>query len=333
MFKLGKKVVALALSATLFLTGCAGTSASSEQKSEKVYKIGITQIVEHPALNLDRQGFIDEMEAQGFVAGKNAEFIVKSAQGDPNLAKTIADQFVHEGVDLIAAISTPSAQAAAMATRNTGIPVVYIAVTDPVSAGLIPAFDRPSGTNITGVYNGSPIEQQMDLILEIQPDVKKLGYLYNAGEDNSVSIKKRMEEYLKTKNIEVVAVTVASSNEVSAAAQSLVGRVDAIFYSHDNTVMSALETVVRIAQDNDIPFYAGDIESVKRGALATVGNDEYDCGVQSAIIAARILRGEKAGDIPSELVRKYALIVNQSVAKEYNVEIPQTVLERADEIL
>ena len=176
------------------------------------------------------------------------------------------------------------------------------------------------------------VKEQMDLIKEIQPGLKKLGVVYNPGEANSMSNVKRIKAYLQGK-VDVVEATVASSGEVQAAAQSLVGRVDAVFMPQDNTVMSAVDTVIKIGQANKIPFYTGDTESVKKGALATLGNDEYDCGRQGAVLVARILKGEKAGDIVSEKIRKRTLLINQAAAAKYGITIPAQVLDRADEVL
>jgi len=339
MRKFGLILSLVLLSITLLLSGCGGKASEPQGTAEKqgetgkkVFKVGVSQLVAHPALDLDQKGFLDEMKKQGFIEGENVVFDIKNSQGDPNTAKTIADKFVADKVDVILSITTPSSQAAAMATKGTGIPVVYIAVSDALGAGLISDLNKPTGTNITGVYSADPVEEQMDLIKEIQPSIKKLGVLYNAGEANSVSNVKRMKEYLKGK-VEIVEATVSSSNEVQAAAQSLVGRVDAMFMPQDNTVMSAVETVIKIGQDNKIPFYTGDTESVKKGALATIGNDEYDCGRQGAVLVARILRGEKAGDIVSEKARKRTLLINSVAAKKYGVTIPQEVLSRADEVL
>lgn len=322
------------LSLTIILAGC-GTQTGNTQSSsdgKKLLKVGVSQFVAHPALDLDQKGFLDQMKELGFVQGQNVEFDIKNSQGDPNMAKTIADKFVADKVDVILSITTPSSQAAAMATKGADIPVVYIAVSDAVGSGLIKELNKPSGTNITGVYSADPVEQQMDLIKEIQPALKNLGVLYNAGEANSVSNVKRIKEYLKGK-VNVIEATVAGSNEVQAAAQSLVGRVDAMFMPQDNTVMSAVESVISVGQTNKIPFYTGDTESVKKGALATLGNDEYDCGRQGAELAAKILKGEKAGNIPSEEIRKRSLLINKGVAEKYGVTLPESVLSRADQVL
>lgn len=330
MRKMGLILMAMLLSFTVLLSGCGNKPA--ELPAKKVFKIGLSQFVAHPALDLDQKGFIDQMKAEGFTQGDNVEIDIKNSQGDPNMAKTIADKFVADKVDVILSITTPSSQAAAMATKQTGIPVVYIAVSDAVGAGLITDLNKATGSNITGVYSADPVEEQMALIQEIQPSIKKLGIVYNAGESNSASNVKKIKEALKGK-VEIIEATVASSNEVQAAAQSLVGRVDAAFMPQDNTVMSAIETLIKTCQSNKIPLYTGDTESVKKGALATLGNDEYDCGRQGATIVAKILKGAKAGDIVSEKIRKRTLLINNAVAAKYGVTIPKQVLDRADEVI
>ena len=224
------------------------------------------------------------------------------------------------------------AEAAAQATKGSGIPVVFIAVSDGVGAGLMREIGQATGTNITGVYSADPVEQQMDLIREIQPSARRLGIIFNAGEANSVSNVQRIKTYLEGK-MEIVEATAASSNEVQLVAQSLAGRVDAVFMPQDNTVMSAVDALIRVCQEQDLPLYTGDTESVKKGALATLGNDEYDCGRQGAVLVARILRGEEAGTIVPEEIRKRTLLINQGAAEKYGITIPQAVLERADEVI
>lgn len=316
------------------LTGCGNKDGqdTTQTSGEEMLKVGVTQYVAHPALDLDRQGFLDQMKEEGFIEGKNIIFDIKNSQGDPNLAKTIADKFVADKVDAILAITTPSSQAAAQATKGSNIPVVFIAVSDAVGSGLIAELDEPTGTNITGVYSADPVEQQMDLIREIQSAAQRIGVIYNAGEANSVSNVQKIKKYLKGK-MKVVEASVASSNEVQMAAQSLAGRVDAVFMPQDNTVMTAVEALIKVCQDHDLPLYTGDTESVRKGALATLGNDEYDCGRQGAILVKRILQGEKVGEIVPEEIRKRTLLINHSVADKYGVVIPQTVLERADEVI
>lgn len=327
-------IMVILLGTALIFSGCGIKDAGegTNPPADKVFKVGVTQFVAHPALDLDQKGFLDQMKEEGFIEGENVEFDIKNSQGDPNLAKTIADKFVADQVDVILAITTPSSQAAAQAVKGTQIPVVFIAVSDAVGAGLIKETNQPTGTNITGVYSADPVEEQMDLIREIQPSAQRLGVIYNAGEANSASNVKRIKTYLNGK-MTVVEATVAGSNEVQAAAQSLAGRVDTIFMPQDNTVMSAVQALIKVAQDHDIPLYTGDTESVKNGALATLGNDEYDCGRQGATLAARILHGEKPGEIIPEEIRKRTLLINKGAAEKYGISLPKEVLDRADQVL
>lgn len=335
MFKRKLFLLIALLALALGAVGCGNNDKQSAQgaSGEKVFKVGVTQFVDHPALNLDQKGFLDQMKTESFVDGQNVKFDIQNSQGDPNLAKTIADKFVADKVDVILAITTPSSQAVAQATKGTDIPVVFIAVSDAVGSGLIKANDQPTGTNITGVYSADPVEKQMDLIGEAVPNMKRLGVIYNAGEANSVSNVDRIKGYVKGKNWSVIEASVAGSNEVQAAAQSLVGRVDAVFMPQDNTVMSALEALLKVLQDNNLPLFTGDIESVKRGAIGTIGNDEYDCGRQGAVLVARILKGEKAGDIVPEEIRKRTLMVNQTSAGKIGLSLPKSVLDKADEVI
>lgn len=317
----------------LALAGCGGNNNQESKEQEKVFKVGVSQFVAHPALDLDQQGFLDQMKEEGFINGENVTIDIQNSQGDFNMAKTIGDKFVGDKVDAILAITTPSSQAAVQAVKGTDIPVVFIAVSDAVGAGLITELDQPTGTNVTGVYSADPVEQQMDLIIEVVPNVQSVGLIFNAGENNSVSNVNRAKDYLEQKGLKIVEAPVTGSNEVQAAAQSLVGRVDAVFVPQDNTVISALEGLLKVLVDNRIPLFTGDTESVKRGAVGTIGNDEYDCGRQGATVLARILRGEKAGDVVPEEIRKRTLMINKSAAAGIGLEIPQAVLDRADEVV
>ena len=186
-------------------------------------------------------------------------------------------------------------QAAVRATRDSGIPVVFVAVTDPVSAGVLATVDRPSGTHVTGVYNFDPVEAQMELARELRPGLKTLGVIYNAGESNSVANVKLLKAVTQKFGWSLVEATVTSTAEVRTAAQSLVGRTDAAYMPTDNTVMAGLEALLRVAQDAKLPLVTGDVSSVQRGALGAVGDDPEDKGRQAGALAARILRGDEAG--------------------------------------
>ncbi|MCS7243020.1 MAG: ABC transporter substrate-binding protein [Candidatus Caldatribacterium sp.] len=274
---------------------------------EKI-RIGIMQIIDHPALNAVRQGFIDAMkEVYGYVEGENIVYDVQSAQGDIATANTIARKFVTEKVDLILSIATPTSQAAVNATKD--IPIVFSAVTDPLSAGLVKSLERPGG-NVTGISDMTPVARQIALIKFLFPEAKRIGTLYNAGEVNSVVTNELAKKACSELGLELVEATVASTADVAIAAQSLVGKVDAIYVSTDNTVVSALDAVGSVCLANKIPLVLADPTTVGKGALCALGFDYYLHGRQTADIVARILKGEKPGDIPVEFAKKLSLLVN-----------------------
>ncbi len=301
----------------------AATTATTAGKS---YKVGITQIVSHPALDAAVKGFKEGMAQAGFVEGQNVSYDSQNAQGDMGNASSIAQKFVADKVDLILSVATPVSQAAAKAT--TTIPIVFSAVTDPVAAGLVTDPNAPSG-NITGVSDQLPLQPHLDLIKKIVPNVKRLGLLYNAGEANSVAAVKEEKAKAEAMGLTVVEATAANSSEVQQAAQSLVGRVDAISVLTDNTVVSALESVVKVCQDNKIPLIAGDTDSVKRGAAAAYAFNYEDLGKQSGAMAAAILNGQPIKDTPVEYAKDLKLSVNPASAKAMGVTIPSDLLTTA----
>jgi len=296
-------------------------------------KIGITQIVTHPALDANRQGFIDQMAEEGFVEGENVEYDYRTPEGDMTVAASIAQKFVTDKVDLILAIATPTAQACVQATEGTDIEVVFGSVTDPVAAGLVDSWDSPGGS-VTGISDWADVGTQIQLVVDIMPDVKKLGVIYNAGEVNSKVQVDELKKVAPAMGItEIVEATAATSADVLAAAQSLVGRVDAIWIPTDNTVVSAFESVVKVSEDNQIPLFAADVATVERGAIGTPGIDYYQLGRECGQVAARILKGESPADIPVKKVDMTDLFLNPSAAERMGVTIPQSVLDQATEIV
>jgi len=318
-------ILTLALALPL-LSGC-------RSSQPKTYEIGITQIVTHPALDANRQGFIDQMTEEGFVEGVDVTYDSDTAEGDMSIAASIAQKFVSGNVDLILAIATPTAQASVEAAQDTDIPIVFGSVTDPVAAGLVGGWDSPGG-NVTGISDWADIATQVQLVLDICPDCKNLGTIYNAGEVNSKVQIDELKKIAPGLGIEsIVEATAAASADVLAAAQSLVGRVDAIWIPTDNTVVSGFEAVVKVCEDNQVPLFAADTATVERGAIGTPGIDYYVLGQECGKIAARILRGESPADIPVKKVPMTDLYLNPSAAERLGVTIPQSVLDRATEIM
>jgi putative ABC transport system substrate-binding protein len=293
-------------------------------------KVAVTAIVEHPALDAARDGIKEQLAAEGFVDGDQIDFIYESAQGAPEIAAQIARKFVGDEVTVIVPISTPSAQGAVAATKD--IPIVFTAVTDPVAAQIVSSREKPGG-NVTGISDMSPLAEHLALILEITPNVKRLGVVYNPGETNSVVLVERLKEVAGPAGVEIVESPATKSGDVQQATLALVGKVDAIYIPTDNTVVSALEAAVSVATESQIPLYAGDTDSVPRGAIATVGFNYHDIGLQTGAIVARVLRGENPGDIDVTFATGTDLVVNPGAAAAYGVTIPDAVIQRANQVI
>ncbi|MFC0244691.1 ABC transporter substrate-binding protein [Falsochrobactrum ovis] len=310
---------------SMLLALLAATAIATSAHAKDV-TVAVTAIVEHPALDAARDGVKDALAEAGFKEGENLTFIYQSAQGNPATAAQIARQFVGDGPDVIVPISTPSAQAVVSATRD--IPIVFTAVSDPVGAQLVKTMENPGG-NVTGLSDMSPVVEHIAFIKEVMPDIKKLGYLYNSGETNSVSLLEALKQAASAEGIEIVESAATKSAEVQGAARALVGRADAMYVPTDNTIVSALESAVGVAEESQIPLFTADTDSVKRGALAALGFNYYDVGKQTGVVVAKILNGEKAGDIPVEIAKGTDLVINLGAAKKMGVEFPQAVIDRA----
>lgn len=302
-----------------------GSAAQAETVS-----VAVTAIVDHPALEAVRDGVRDELAEAGYEAGSTLVWSYESAQGNPATAAQIARKFVGEAPDVIVPISTPSAQAVAATTRD--IPIVFSAVTDPVGARLVSNLNAP-GANITGVTDLVPIETHLDLVRAVVPGATRLGVVYNPGEANAVTLVDLIKEAAPAMGMEVVTAASPRSSDVLAAARSLVGKVDAFYVGTDNTVVSGLEALVKVAMDNDIPFVAGDTDSVNRGAAAAVGFDYYDVGRQTGKLVVRILEGEDPGSLPVQALEILRLHVNPEAAAAMGVTLSDEMLERADQVV
>lgn len=320
---------------TAILTGCNQsaqdtTEATSGDAATEIKTVAITAIVEHPALDDVRKGVIDELNETGFKEGENLEINFQSAQGNTATAGQIAKQFVADSPDVIVAIATPSAQSVAAATST--IPMVFSAVTDPVAAKLVPKLDG-SGTNVTGASDALPYEPQIELMRQIIPDLENVGYVYSPGEVNSTIVLKALKDNLGPLGINVHEAPAQRSNDIAMAARSLEGKVDMIYTSTDNNVVSAYESLYQIAKESKIPLIASDTSSVERGAIAALGVNYYDLGRETGKIVGRILNGENAGEIPIYTPQTLDLYVSPNHAKEEGITLPQAVIDRAKEVV
>jgi len=292
--------------------------------------VAVTAIVEHPALDAARDGIKAALAEAGYVDGQNLKFVYESAQGNPATAAQIARKLVGEAPAVIVPISTPSAQAVVGATKD--IPVVFTAVTDPVGAKLVRDLKHPGG-NVTGMSDLSPIAKHLDLVKEILPAAKTLGVIYNPGEANSLTLVDLLRKEAPARGLKILEAPAPKSADVLPAAQSLVGNVDAIYVPTDNTVVTALEAIVKVGEQNRLPVIAGDTDSVPRGAIAALGFNYGDVGRQTGKIVVRVLKGEQPGDIPVEGVEITELFVNPGAAKAMGVTLPEALLARAKTVV
>ncbi|WP_428911328.1 ABC transporter substrate-binding protein [Niallia sp. Krafla_26] len=318
---LKKKFLGLAtlgLAGSLLLSACGnGGSEEAGDSGEKTYKVGISQFVTHPSLDAATDGFKKALEEEGL----KVEYDEQNANGDQTTVQTIASNLAGDNVDLIFANATPSALAALNATKE--IPIVFTSVTDPVETQLVKSMEEPGG-NVTGTADMHPeaIPNTVKFIHENFPDAT-IGTVYSAGEPNSVvqvDIMKKAAEELGMKA--PVESTVATSAEVKQAAESLVGKADVIFIVTDNTVVSALESVVQVAEEKDMPLFVGELDSVDRGGFAAYGFSYEDIGYEAGIMAAQILKGEKQpSQLPAQYPQNLKLVINKKAAEAMNIEL------------
>lgn len=323
MKKYGKAVMALVLSVMLVVvgTGCGGSEeAGSPSGDEKVYNIGIVQYVDHVALDAAREGFIAALKDNGYVDGENIKIDLQNAQADQSNLSTISDRFVSNNVDLVLAIATPATQA--IAGKTTDIPILGTAVTDYVSARLVDSNDAPGG-NVTGTTDMNPIEEQIDLLVQLVPDAKTVGVLYTSSEDNSILQAKLAKEAIEAKGLKYVEVTVTNSNDVQQATQSIVDQCDAIYIPTDNVFASAMPVVHGVTAESKTPVICGESGMVNSGGLATLGINYYDLGYQTGLMGVKILKGEaEPATMPIEASTKFDFAINGTVAEEIGLKIP-----------
>ncbi|MCL2654275.1 MAG: ABC transporter substrate-binding protein [Coriobacteriia bacterium] len=325
----GTKKGLLALAALLIvamlvsLAGCGSSNPNSSDtgsSGKKVYQIGVIQIAEAPALDAAYKGFKEEMAAEGYNDGDNIKLDYQVAQGDMNNLNTIATHLVSAKKDLILAIATPSAQAVANQTQT--IPIVATAITDFPTAKLADSNDKP-GHNVTGTSDLGPINEHIDLGLELVPGAKTLGVAYNSSEPNSVYQLGVIKKYAATKGLTVKEATATGTNDVQQAIQSLVTKCDFIYIPTDNTMASAMQTVSNVANAAKIPVIGGEPGLVKGGALATIGVDYESLGKATAKMAIDILKGKNPGDMPIQFPQDTSVIFNADTIKALGITIPE----------
>ena len=310
-------IIFAALIFACVLGGCA--------KKDSRLQIGVIQLVEHVALDANRQGFIDGLAEAGYVDGENIVIDFQNAQGEQANCSTIADKFVADRKDLIFAIATPAAQA--VAGKTSSIPIVVSSVTDPASAELVDSNEHP-GQNVTGTSDLNPCAAQIDLLKQLVPEAKTVAMLFCSAEENSRFQIEMAEKQCDKIGLSYIEFTVSNSNEVQQVVQSMVGKADAIYAPTDNMIANAMATVAMVATENHIPIIGGEDGMVKNGALATYGLNYYDLGKLTATMAVDILKnGSKPAEMPIQYLSHYDFTYNESTAEALGIEIPAHLLK------
>jgi putative tryptophan/tyrosine transport system substrate-binding protein len=306
--------------------------ANNAMATENVKTVFINQIIRHPALDSTEKGIRDGLAKNGYVQDKNLKIYTELAQGNPTLAAQITSKAVNKGADVLVTIGTVPTQGAVNYAQGGRVEVVFASVTDPVGAGIVKNLVNP-GKNISGVSNFINLEPQLRLFLAIQPGLKKLGLLYNPGEPNSLSIKNRLEKICRKMGIKLILQSANTTSAVPQAATQLANRVDAIFISNDNTALAALQSIIAIATKAKIPVYVSDTDSVKIGALAALGPNQYQVGLQTGAMVARSLNGEKLETMPVEFPNKTELYLNKDAAAALGITLTKEILDKASKII
>ncbi len=317
--KVVRKLLAPLLVVGILLTSLIILHQLKADKKKDVFRIGISQFITHQSLDATREGFVDELDKQGYVEGKNIEIDLQNAQGEQRNLKTISQQLA-ESSDVVLAIATPSAQSLANTTQTT--PVIFSAVTDPVSAKLVESREHPGG-NVTGTSDQSSdaISTQINLIKKVLPKAKTIGILYTQSEPNSVVQKDEAKRLLEEKGFTVVEKTILDSNNVKAAAESLMAEVDMVFVPTDNIISSTMETVKQVSIKHKVPVFGGSTEMIAVGGLYNYGTNYEELGRQTARMLIRVLKGENPENIAVELPEKLELHTNQEMADALGIDI------------
>jgi len=334
MMKLKRMILSLGMIlALVLLSACSGGTGSTDSTTKTggsdkdIFKIGVLQLVTHDALDASYQGFVDGLKEAGLK--ENVDFVIdyQNAQGEQSNCQTIAAKFVNDKVDLILAIATPAAQAAANETKD--IPILVTAVTDPADAKLVNSNEKP-GTNVSGTSDLTPVKEQMELIKKIIPNAKKVALLYNSSEVNSAFQVNLAKEAAAELGLETVDATVSQSHEIQQVVESLVGKVDVIYSPTDNMIAAGMSTVALVANQAKIPVIVGEEGMVRNGGLATYGINYYDLGKLTATQAVDIIKNNaKPADMPIQYLSKFDLFINEDTMKAIDIKIPDEILKEA----
>lgn len=309
-----KILMILAVLSLMVVVGC------GKKSEEKVIKIGITQIVEHPSLDEIRRGIVETLNKNGYVDGKNIVITFQNAQGEMSNAQLIAKEF-NDNEDLIVAITTPSAQAALNAIKDK--PIFFSAVTDPISAGL-------EGANITGTSDATPIEKQLELALKVVGKIDKIGIIYNLGEANSEVQVKKVKELEEKYGYKLRVIGINNVNEISQGLDAILDDIDVLYTPIDNLLASSYPLIIKRTSEKNIPVLGAVADFVEKGAFGTEGINQYNIGVQTANMIIRHLKdGTDLKDMPFETIKNTDLVLNMKAIKGLGLSVSEEMEKRA----
>jgi putative ABC transport system substrate-binding protein len=297
--------------------------------SNKVYRVGITQPISHPGIDIVRDGIVAGFAAKGYTNGKNIYFDFQNSQGDASTGQAIAQKFANSDYDIFMPIGTGSSQSLVNLIKSR--PIVFAAVTDPVSAGIVKSKENP-GANVTGTSDMVMFKEQLSLLKRLAPNAKKVGVINNPSESNSQFGLKETQKIANEMGLEIVTASVSNTDEVLGAANSLVSKVDAFYIISDNTVIAGQDAVIKVALDSKKPLIAVEEAGVEKGALGTVGISYYKLGILTANIALEILQGKKPSETPVYSAKDGDLFINTKTAQAIGVTVPSDLLKQAKKI-
>lgn len=322
-------IIVVLLGGFMYGLGVNNSSKNKEHNSSKIIKIGVLQLLSHPALDAIYKGFEDELNKEGYKVEENIKIDLQNAQGDQSNLATMSKKLFSENNDIFVGITTPAALSLSNEIKDK--PIIMGGITYPVEAGLIKNEQLP-GTNITGVSDRTPIKNQLEVMKKIIPNLKKVGVLYTASEDNSIKQAKEAEEYAKELGLEMKLSTIANTNDIQQVTESLTNDIQAIFIPIDNTLASAMDTVIKVTDKKKIPVFPSADTMVEAGGVLGIAVDQYNIGVETAKVLVKVLNGADPKTTPIVLANEGIIYVNEKKAKELGLNIPEEILSKAKKV-
>lgn len=321
-----KRLIGTIIAIFAFLTVAFISSAKEESAQQKIPTVGILQTMSHPALDLIHQGIIQGLKDEGYINHKNIRIDFQNAQGDQSNLKSMSDHFQNEKAAVVIGIATPAVQSLAHESGNT--PVIMGAVSDPIGTGLVKSLQHPGG-KITGVRDQQPVREQFKLIKTIMPKIKTIGVIYTSSDDSSTAEYREFRRIAEENGITIRPYTITTVNDIEQVAQTMAGKVQAVYVPTDNTVASGMSTLIKATNAEKIPVFPAADTMVKNGGLATKSVSQFDMGVLTGRMAAEVLKGKKPQNMPIRRITRYETIINQKEADLLNIQIPSNIVQQA----